>query len=121
MADEEINVEGYNPEELNEQAENAEVPEGEARIIEVNETVAGEVYGDVDFDYDPTRKMIEVVADDGENEINETFALPKSENSWFNPNFKLGQFKEQYGSVPQVGMVVQTSVNDESGFVGIDY
>lgn len=112
---------GYDPEALNNQAENAEPPEGKATIIDVNETVASEVYGNADFDYDPTRLMIEVVADTGDNEITETFGLPEGEESWFNPNFKLGNFRERYGSVPQEGMEVETEVDDESGFVGIDY
>lgn len=113
---------GYNPDALNEEAENAEVPEGMATIIEINETVASEVYGDdVDFDYDPTRKMIEVVADTGDDEITETFALPESEKSWFNPRFKLGQFRETYGQVPEEGMEVSTEMDEESGFIGIEY
>lgn len=114
-------AEGYNPEALNEQAENAEIPEGEATIVSVEETVASEVYGDAEFDYDATRVMIRVLADDGENEIEDTFALPESEASWYNPNFKLGQFKERYGSVPKEGMTVETAVDEDSGFVGIDY
>lgn len=112
---------GYDPEALNEASENAEVPEGKATIIEINETVASEVYGDVDFDYDPTRKMIEVIADTGETEVTETFALPQSDASWFNPSFKLGNFRDKYGSVPKDGMEVETSVDEDTGFVGIDY
>lgn len=113
---------GYDPEKLNESEENAEMPDGGAEITEIQETVASEVYGDVDFEYDPTRDMIKVTAEteDGD-EIEDTFALPESEKSWFNPNFKLGQFKEQYGTVPETGMAVETSVDEESGFLQIDY
>lgn len=121
-----VTMTGYNPEDLNEQAENAEVPEGKAVITEVNETVASSVYGDVDFDYDPTKKMIEVVAnpnieDDEIDEITDTFALPESDASWHNPNFKLAQFREQYGTVPKEDMEVSISVNEETGMIEIDY
>lgn len=114
---------GYNPEELNEAEENAESPDGEAEITDIQETTANEVYGgDVDFDYDPTRVMILVTAEtaDGQ-EVEDSFALPENDASWYNPNFKLGQFKERYGSVPSEGMTVQTVVDEESGFLGIDY
>lgn len=118
--------EGYNPEQLNSEAENAEVPEGKAVIEEINETVASSVYGDVDFDYDPTKKMIEVVANpniesDSVDEVTDTFALPESEASWHNPNFKLAQFRERYGSVPAEGMEVDVSVDEDTGMVQIDY
>lgn len=114
---------GYDPESLNEAEEEAEPPEGTAEITDIQETVASEVYGDeVDFDYDPTRVMIDVTAETEEgNEISDTFALPESEGSWYNPNFKLKQFKEQYGTVPEEGMEVETSLNEESGFTEIDY
>lgn len=113
---------GYEPDKLNAEEESAEAPDGEATITEINETVASEVYGDVDFDYDATRVMIDVVAETAEGqEVTESFALPESEKSWFNPNFKLGQFKEQYGSVPKEGMTVKTQVDEDSGFLSLDY
>lgn len=114
---------GYNPDDLNAQEESAEEPNGEAEITDISETVASEVYGDnVDFDYDPTRVMIEVTAltTDGQ-EVEDTFALPDGEMSWYNPNFKLGNFKDKYGSVPQEGQTVNVTVDEDTGFIGIDY
>lgn len=116
---------GYDPSELNEEAEEAEPPAKEAVITDITETVAGEVYGeDVDFDYDPTRVMIEVTAettDEEAQEISETLALPESDKSWYNPNFKLGQFKNRYGSVPEEGMEIETTIDEDSGFLEFDY
>lgn len=117
---------GYDPDELNEQAENAEVPEGKGVITDIQETVANEVYGDVDFDYDRTKPMIGVTVDpnlddDEIEEVTEAFSFPDSDASWYNPNFKLGQFRERYGSVPEEGMEVELSVDDETGMVQIDY
>lgn len=113
----------YDPEALNEAEEEAEQPDETAEITDVQQTTAGEVYGDdVGFDYDPTREMVIVTAetDDGD-EIDETFALPESDKSWYNPNFKLGKFKEYYDTVPKEGLLVETTVDEDSGFLELQY
>lgn len=112
---------GYDPSELNEQAESAEAPDGEATITEVVETTAGSVYENTNLD-NPDKGMIEVTAEtaDGQ-EVTEVFGLPESESSWYNPNFKLGRFKERYGSVPAEDMTVEVSVDEDSGFLSIDF
>ena len=115
---------GYNPDELNDMADNAEIPDGKAVIESITETTANEVYGEADFDYDPTKVMIEVTAilsaDSDVDEVTEVFALPENEASWLNPNFKLAQFKEHYGSVPREDMEVSVSV-DDNGLLSIDF
>lgn len=113
----------YDPSELNDEAESAEPPAKEAVITDVTATTAGEVYGgDTDFSYDPDRPMIEVTAEvESGEEISEVMGLPESESSWFNPNFKLGQYKNRYGSVPHEGQEVETTINEDTGFLEIDY
>lgn len=113
----------YDPQALNEQEQNAEQNAGNAEITDITVTTAGDVYGDdVSFDYDENREMIIVTAENDEDqEIEETFALPESERSWFNPNFQLGNFKERYGSVPTEGQEVDLAVDDETGYLEVDY
>lgn len=105
---------GYDPDALNEASENADEPDNQAEIQEIEETTAGNVYPDsVELD-DPTKKMIRVVAEteDG-TPVSEAFSLPTSDAAWYNPTFKLGQFKERYGTVPEVGMTVDVEMNDD--------
>lgn len=112
---------GYDPEALNAQAEQDHELPDTATITDVEETVAGSVYPeDVDLD-DPTKPMIRVEAEtpDG-TPITETFSLPQSETAWRNPNFKLGNFRDQYGKVPEPGMEVSVAMNDE-GLLEIVY
>lgn len=115
---------GYNPDELNESAENPPETPDSATIDEVRETTAGSVFPEsVDLD-DPTKPMIEVVAetdDESSVPITDSFSLPQSDTAWNNPNFKLGQFREQYGKVPEEGMTVQVQMNEENGILEIVY
>lgn len=112
----------YDPDELESQAE--EVSSGDfdqtATIDSIETDVAESVFGD-DVQGDPTQEMLIVTCDsDAGTEIQEIFSTPKGPLSWRNPNFKLGQFREKYGQVPEEGMEVEITV-DENGFLAIDY
>lgn len=117
----------YDPDELNESAENPPETPDSATITEVRETTAGAVFPEtVDLD-DPTKRMIEVIAETDEADeessvdITDSFSLPQSNTAWNNPNFKLGQFREQYGKVPEEGMSVSVQMNEENGILEIVY
>lgn len=114
-------AEGYDPDALNDASENAEEPDNEATIEEIEETTAGNVYPEsVDLD-DPTKPMIRVIAETGDGTpVTEAFSLPQNDAAWHNPTFKLGQFKERYGSVPSEGMTVNVEMNEE-GLLSIVY
>ena len=105
----------YTPDELNEQSENIpEVFTGE--ITEIVETTAGEIYGDEANDPDRANIQVGVSVDEFGQEFVENFSLPTSPKSWLNANFKLKQFKDEYGSVPEEGMEVQCRLGSD-GFL----
>jgi hypothetical protein len=112
----------YNPEELNTQAE--EVRTGDfdqtAEITGIEKEIAEEIFGE-DIRGDPTKEMLVVTAEtDSGTDVEEIFSTPSGPMSWRNPNFKLGNFQEEYGQVPEEGMTVRITV-DSDGFLAIDY
>ncbi|WP_292484759.1 hypothetical protein [Methanohalobium sp.] len=124
--------EEYNPDALEEQAEESSPIEGTAEITNIEPSTVGKEYSgssnmpgesqNLAID-NPERNciVVEVEVEDLEQPISDIFPEPKSEQSWSNPNFKLGQFRSYYGSVPREGMEIEYQTNQETGFVEIVY
>lgn len=112
-------TDAYDPDALNEQAETAPTDgEYSGEVIGIEETTAGEVYGE-GAQSAADKPMIEVtVRAESGTEFEEAFSLPESDMSWRNPNFKLGRFRRYYGEVPRVGLSVEVEV-DENGFLSV--
>ena len=93
-----------------------------ATIRSIEESTAGEVFSGKDGDKpvkNPDREVLvcSVEMDDGET-FTQTFSQPTGKRSWQNENFKLGAFRNRYGSVPYEGMKVMVIV-DTDGFYRI--
>jgi hypothetical protein len=110
----------YNPDEMEQAAEQREEETFDARITEIEETTAGDVYdGEAE---EPDREVIQctVVAstDTEDMEFTDTFSMPKGPQSWHNPNFKLGKFQDHYGELPREDTQVEAEYNDD-GFLRV--
>lgn len=113
----------YDPASLNEAAENVDVDESlTAEITEVRQDIAHNIFGD-NVQSEPDKEMLVVTAEtemgDKMQEVESVFSLPESEKSWLNPLFKLARFRSKYGQVPEEGMTVGVTAND-NGFLDID-
>lgn len=85
-----------------------------AKIINVDLTVAGEIFGE--DAKNPDRKVARVtvaILPDERQTFSEVFSLPVNILSWNNAQFKLGMFKKRYGSVPKIGLLVDVLVQDK--------
>lgn len=121
MTDNQTDLGDYDPDSILEQFN--EVASGEyeqkATIVSVEQSTAGEVFGEkIHPNQDPDDPVIHVTAEyeteDGETkEVNETFGMAKSALSWVNSQFKLGRFIEQYGEPPQEGMEVLLRIDGD--------
>jgi hypothetical protein len=107
------------------EAQAEKVAKGEefpAHIRSVEESTAGEVFSGKNDDKpvkNPERAVcvLEVEIDDGEK-FTQVYSLPKTAGSWKNENFKLGHFRERYGTVPYEGLSVMVTV-DKDGYYSI--
>lgn len=111
----------YNPDDLNEQAQEAEenVEGLTGEIVAIEEGTAEDFFGD-DVQGDADKDMIAVEIDtEGGDTITEYFSQPQNEMSWVNPTFRLARYKAAYGSVPEVGQEVRLTVNAD-GFLAVD-
>lgn len=115
-------AEDYDPDALNESASDAEVQGSmDGEITDITQDVAHNIFGD-NVESDPDKEMLVVTAKteiSGESqEVESVFSLPESDQSWLNPLFKLARFRAKYGVVPEEGMDVQITTN-ENGFLDI--
>lgn len=115
----------YDPDALNEQSEGDFDVSYTGTIVDIETGTAGDfiTYSDGTVAaQNPSREAINVIVDtEADTTIEQVFTLPSEENpalSWRNPRFKLGRFKEYYGQVPEVGMDVEITVQD-NGMLGI--
>lgn len=110
----------YNQEALMDDFESHESAEYTGEVVSIEETIAGDVYGDKARE--PERPMIsltvEVDTETGDDEFDTSYTLPKSALSWENPSFRLGQFIDRYGQPPEEGMDVDIEFSDD-GFLRI--
>lgn len=106
---------GYNPEELAEEANRAESGELEGTIVDIEETTAQEIYGEAAEDPDRAQVIVTVaLTDDVDRDLEEftdNFSLPLGPRSWRNTDFKLGKFRRKYGELPTEGMTVNVGLN----------
>lgn len=111
----------YDPDELNDEAEGNVDIDYTGVISDIDQTTAADIFGE--DAHNPDREVIEVLVDtEAGDDFTQVFSLPNPDNparSWSNPNFKLGQFRSKYGSVPEQGMEVNLTV-DDSGFLAIE-
>lgn len=110
----------YDPDSLNESAEESEISGHiEAEITDVEVKSAVEIFGE-DTKSEPDKEMLEVTAESDQlnDPVESVYATPESDQSWLNPRFKLERFRSKYGGVPEEGMTVFVEPND-SGFMDI--
>lgn len=106
----------YNKAELEEQLSAVEDFEGSGEITEIEEKTAGELFGDKaksDKDREMIRLTVQTTVADEVEEFTETFSLPKGNFSWANEDFKLRRFREEYGELPEEGMIVKVKLNSD--------
>lgn len=84
-------------------------------IQKVDVMTAGDVYGDQAKD--PSREVIQVsiTVDQTGDTFRCAFTLPIAAISWKNKTFKLTQFVEKYGDLPEVGGAVEVTTG-KNGF-----
>jgi len=118
---------GYNPDDLEQEAEQAEQITAKGEITDIEETTASEAYdgNEVGDDREVLAVTVEPELDGDDDETSDVgsfdmiFSLPKGAASWNNPAFKLGKFKRRYGQLPREGMEIDLTTN-ENGFYRID-
>lgn len=79
----------------------------------IEESTAGEVFGEKAKN--PNRRVIQlsIKVKETSDEFVETFTLPAGIGTWRNKKFKLAQFVNKYGKLPEPGMPVLVVLNDE--------
>lgn len=111
----------YDPDSLEDEAETMQGEVFAGTILSIEETTAGDVYEDSATDPDREVITLDVKVDVAGSDpilFEDTFTLPTGPQSWGNPNFELGQFKEYYGNLPREGTEVEAAYNDD-GFLRI--
>lgn len=79
----------------------------------LEESTAGEVFGEKAKN--PKREVVQlsIKVQETSDEFVETFTLPVGIGTWRNKKFKLAQFVNKYGKLPEPGMIVTVVLNDE--------
>jgi len=79
----------------------------------IEESTAGEVFGEKAKN--PNREVVQlsIRVKETSDEFVETFTLPAGIGTWRNKKFKLAQFVNKYGGLPEPGMAVTVVLNDE--------
>lgn len=111
----------YEPDAMEQQAEQADEHTFSGEISEIEESTTGEVYGDEARNSDREVIIVSVTVETTTDtmEFSDTFSLPAGPQSWHNPNYKLGKFHEKYGELPRADMEVEVGYNDD-GYLRIN-
>lgn len=86
-------------------------------ITDIVEMTAGEVYGD-DIAKDPDRPVLNITVEviQTGDRFKTAFTQPQGRSSWSNPAFKLRQFDEKYGDLPDIGMIVEVETTPSGNY-----
>ena len=87
------------------------------KIIDIVEQTAGEVYGE-DTAKDPSRPVLNITVEviQTGDRFKTAFTQPQGRSSWSNPAFKLRQFDERYGDLPDIGMIVAVEISPAGNY-----
>lgn len=85
-------------------------------IKDISELTAEEVYGE--SAKDPDREVLNVTVEVTQtgDRFRTAFTKPQGRASWNNPAFKLRQFVDKYGDVPDIDMKVEVEVSTSGHF-----
>ena len=114
---------GYDPNELEEQAEEMSNRQLSGEIVGIEETDAETAYDGHNVGENRDVIVLEIelegTTEEEPDTFKETYSLPKGASSWNNPDFQLGQYRDRYGKLPEEGDVVDITTN-EDGYYRVD-
>lgn len=88
-------------------------------IQKIDVLTAGDVYGDQAKDPDREVIQVHIFVEQTKDVFRCAFTLPLAALSWKNKSFKLGQYVEKYGALPEVGKKVSVT-SGKNGFYEIE-